>query len=128
MRQGRYLLGQNAAIIGHVLGANLDQIVKIARDEMRLLDLGHAGDGCVEFRQGSLAGVMQPHLDETHMIEPHPNGVHKRTVSCDHTRCLQPSEPRLRGGFRQADLARKLRHADPAINGQSPKNRFIVPI
>ena len=48
MRQGRDMLRQNAPVIAHVLRPDLQQVIEIACDQMRLLDLGDAGDGGVE--------------------------------------------------------------------------------
>ena len=125
MGKGRDHFAQKFPIFRHVAGPHLEQIIEIPGNHMRLLDLGHLGDRLVEGGQRRLAGVAQTHLHESHMIEPEADRVQKSAVADDDTGLLQPAQPRLCRGFRQADTFGEIGDADPAIAGQFGQNRLI---
>src|SRR6056297_2701815 len=62
MRQGGNLFSQNPAIVFHVLRADLEEIVEIAGNQMRLLDLWDLAHRGLEFGQCRLARFVQAHL------------------------------------------------------------------
>ncbi len=115
MRKGRDLLGQNLSIAAHVRGAHLEKVVEIPRDQMRLLDFRDLDHRLVERGQRGLAGLGHLHFDKGDVIQPEPDGIKQRTVALDGAHLLEPPQPGLCRGFRQADPPRQFGDRHPPI-------------
>ncbi|SFE42045.1 hypothetical protein SAMN04488523_10754 [Sulfitobacter brevis] len=75
MGQRRDFLGHELTVLGHISGANLQQVIEMSCDHMRLFNLGHSRHGGVKSTQGRIAGIAEPDLDECHMIQSQPDRV-----------------------------------------------------
>jgi hypothetical protein len=98
MGQGGNRLTQQAAIGGDVLSADLQQIVKAARDHVAFLNPGHCAHGGVEIGQRGVAGVRKLHLHKRHMTTAKPRLVDHRAIAADDAGCFKPPQPRQRRG------------------------------
>lgn len=125
MGQRADMFGQHAAVILYVRRADLEQVVEARGDHVGLFHLWHAEDGLVEGLKRGFAGVGQAHLDEGDMGLTHADRVQKGAVARDDAGFLQPFEPCLRGGFRQADAAGEFGRADAAFGREGAEDRFV---
>ncbi len=125
MRQRRKPFGQDPTVALDIGGAHLEQIVEAAGDHVAGFDLGNRLHRAVERGERGLAGVGQPDLDKGDMGEPELDRVEQRAIAGDDALCLQPLQPRLGRGLRQADAAGKLGDRHPAIARQQVQNRPV---
>lgn len=125
MWQRRDLLTQHRAVFAHRAGADLQQVVEMRGHQMHLFDLCNPGHGGIELGQCGFAGVVQFDLDKGHMVQPQPDRIDQRAVTGDDALCLQPPEPTLGGGLRQADAAGQIGDGDPPVLAQHIQNRPV---